>query len=121
MLDQVFAIATTNNPHLDPPSSTFPNHPVDDPQHPPPSTHLSSTKRDFYTLGGLSLPNQTQQISTSPLLSTLHHQVFIKNRLLSLVQMRVLTAYKKDGKVKKAKFFSRWRSCTLVGKVRELG
>ena len=35
--------------------------------------------------------------------------------------MRVLTAYKKDGKVKKAKFFSRWRSCTLVGKVRELG
>ena len=35
--------------------------------------------------------------------------------------MRVLTVYKKDSKLRKARFFTKWRSSTLVGKVRELG
>ena len=65
------------------------------------------------TLGGFSIQ--------SPLTLTLRHQVGIKHRLLSLLHLRVLSTYKRDSKLLKGKFFVRWRSCTLVEKVRDLG
>lgn len=52
---------------------------------------------------------------------TLRHQVGIKHRLLSLLHLRILTTYKRDSKLLKGKFFVRWRSCSLLEKVRDLG